>query len=107
MSTTALPSFGNRQAGLPPVVGAAPARVRHITPQAGRALEILGQAIEYLTDEYVHDRGYLNPDDARMDAIQLLMRLNREVYFQCPVARGFATRCRELLGHFIHPAHTH
>jgi len=29
-------------------------RQRQITPQAGRALEILGHAIEYLTDEFVH-----------------------------------------------------
>jgi hypothetical protein len=30
-------------------------RTRRISPEAGRALEILGHAIEYLIDEYVHE----------------------------------------------------
>lgn len=97
MSTTALPAITNAHAGFATRVDAAPRRLRAITPQAGRALEILAHAIEYLTDEYVNDRGFLDPADARMDAVQLLMQLNREVYFACPVAPTLGERCRSLV----------
>lgn len=107
MGTAALPAIVNPQKGFAAAEGAATRRLRSISPQAGRALEILGHAIEYLTDEYMHERGFLNPADARMEAVQMLMRLNREVYFQCPVAPTFSEYCRELLSHLIHPAHTH
>jgi hypothetical protein len=73
-------------------------RRRHITPQAGHALEILGHAIEYLTDEFVHEGGSLSAHDARIQAVQLLMALNRQVYFECPEVPSFAERCRSLLG---------
>ncbi len=36
-------------------------RRRRISPQAGHALEILGHAIEYLADEYVHQAGPCPP----------------------------------------------
>jgi hypothetical protein len=71
---------------------------RRITPEAGRALEILGHAIEYLTDEFVHDGGTFSARDERLQAVQLLMSLNRQVYFECPEAHSFAERCRTLLG---------
>ena len=32
-------------------------RRRRINPEAGHALEILAHAIEYVTDEYVHEAG--------------------------------------------------
>jgi hypothetical protein len=60
---------------------------RQISPASGRALEILGHAIEYLADEYVlkaAQTGTLNPDDPRIDAMHILMSLNREVYYACP-----------------------
>lgn len=60
------------------------ARRRRISPQAGRALEILGHAIEYLTDEHVHSGGSLSALDPQVQAVQLLMALNRQVYFECP-----------------------
>ncbi len=101
MSTTALPAIVN--AGFAPRVKAAPRRA--VTPQAGRAIERLAHAIEYLTDEYVHERGFLNPADARMEAVQLLMRLNREVYYECPVVPTLGERCRSLMQKFI--AHSH
>lgn len=84
-----------------PVAAAAlvqPSRLRRITPQAGHALEILGHAIEYLTDEFVHDGGTFSARDERLQAVQLLMSLNRQVYFECPEAHSFAERCRTLLG---------
>ena len=72
-------------------------RRRHITPQAGRALEILGHAIEYLTDEFVHRGGSFTADNEQLQAVQLLMALNRQVYYECPEAPTFGERCRVLL----------
>ncbi|MDE3150480.1 MAG: hypothetical protein KGL37_13505 [Acidobacteriota bacterium] len=84
-----------------PATGASPMplnRRRRITPDAGHALEILGHAIEYLTDELVQGGGPLSPNDAQLEAIQLLMALNREVYYACPEVLSFGERCRSLLG---------
>lgn len=74
----------------------APVR-RRITPQAGRALEILGHAIEYLTDEFVHEGGPLCAHQPQLQAVQLLMALNRQVYFACPEAPTLGERCLALL----------
>jgi len=79
--------------GFPLQVSAAPAasalrlrahRRRRITPQEGRALEILGHAIEYLSDEFVHQGGAFTAQNGQVEAVQLLMALNRSVYFECP-----------------------
>jgi hypothetical protein len=59
-------------------------RRRSINPQAGHALEILGHAIEYLTDEFIHEGGSFSADNGQLQAVQLLMALNRQVYFECP-----------------------
>jgi hypothetical protein len=72
-------------------------RRRRITPEAGHALEILGHAIEYLTDEFVHEGGSFSPNDTRIAAVQLLMALNRQVYFECPEVPSLAERCRSFL----------
>ena len=69
-------------------------RRRLIDPQAGRALEVLGHAIEYLTDEFVHRGGHLSTHDSQIQAVQLLMALNRQVYFECPFVPTFSERCR-------------
>lgn len=67
-------------------------RHRRISPQSGRALEILGHAIEYLADEYAYE-GFATADRAgRLEAIQLLMKVNREIYFECPEIQGFRER---------------
>jgi hypothetical protein len=61
---------------------------RRTTAEAGLALEVLGHAIEYLADEYVHEAGLLSfsfPGDSRVEAIQLLMAANRQVYYACPL----------------------
>jgi hypothetical protein len=73
---------------------AAAPRRRRITPQAGHALEILGHAIEYLADEIVHEGLSLSADNGRVTAVQLLMLLNRQVYFECPVVPTFRERCQ-------------
>jgi len=75
-------------------------RRRRISPQAGRALETLGHAIEYLADEFVFQGGSLSAGNAQVEAIQMLMALNRQVYFECPVLPSFAERCRSLLRPF-------
>lgn len=72
---------------------------RRITPQAGRALEILGHAIEYLTDEFVHEGKSLSAVNQQIMAIQLLMAVNRQIYYECPVVPTFRERCRAIL-HF-------
>lgn len=72
-------------------------RRRHIDPASGCALEILGHAIEYLTDELVHNSEVILADDPRVQAIQLLMTLNRQIYFSCPVVPTFGERCRSFL----------
>jgi len=72
-------------------------RRRRITPRAGHALEILGHAIEYLTDEFVHEGGSFSAHNERIQAVQLLMALNRQVYFECPEVPSFRERCRAIL----------
>jgi hypothetical protein len=74
-----------------------PNRRRRITPEAGHALEILGHAIEYFTDEFVHSSVEPTANDAQLKAVQLLMALNRQVYFECPEVPTFGERWRALL----------
>jgi hypothetical protein len=72
-------------------------RRRHITPQAGRALELLGHAIEYLTDEFVHQGARFSAKNEQLEAVRMLMALNRQIYFECPEVPTFGERCRALL----------
>ena len=64
--------------------GVRPIVRRQLTRESGRALEILGHAIEYLADEYAvasESKGPLGNADPRIEAIQLLKRLNRAIYY--------------------------
>jgi hypothetical protein len=70
------------------------ARRRRITPDTGRALVILGHAIEYLADEFAHE-GRTNR--GQVDAIQLLMAVNRQMYMACPEVPTFGQWLRSLL----------
>jgi hypothetical protein len=72
-------------------------RRRRITPEAGRALQILGHAIEYLTDEFVQDDREFSVKSEQLKAVQLLMALNRQIYFECPEIPTLGERCRALL----------
>lgn len=72
-------------------------RRRRITPEAGHALEVLGHAIEYLTDEFVQDDRAFTVKSEQMQAVQLLMALNRQVYFECPEIPTLTERLRALL----------
>jgi hypothetical protein len=72
-------------------------RRRRISLEAGRALEILGHAIEYLTDEFVHAGGSFSAHDGQVEAVQLLMAVNRQIYFACPEVPSLGERWRSLL----------
>jgi len=61
---------------------------RRISPEAGRGLEMLGHALEYLTDEFVRDGCRFAEDQGRLQAIQLLASLNRQIYFACGIEPG-------------------
>jgi hypothetical protein len=74
-----------------------PNRRRRITPQAGRAIEILGHAIEYLTDEFILRGVKMTPGSGELEAVQMLMALNRQVYFECPEAVTVVDRLRSAL----------
>lgn len=88
----------------PPGVGAGVTAVRgrrRIPPVSGHALEKLGHAIEYLTDEYIHEGcvgGFSGP---RVEAIQLLMSLNREIYYECAIVPPLSERIREFVRRVI------
>lgn len=73
-------------------------RRRRMSPEAGRALEILGHAIEYLADEFVHAGGALSVEDGQVEAMQLLMAVNRKIYFACPEIPTIGERFRALFG---------
>lgn len=71
---------------------------RRITPQAGKALEILAHALEYLTDEFAVSCPNDPSLEDRMEAIELLKSLNRRVYMECAETprtrvRSFLRRC--------------
>lgn len=70
---------------------------RRISPRAGVALEKLGHAIEYLTDEFVHESCALSSRDGQLEAVKLLMAVNRQVYFECPEVPTLADRLRAFL----------
>jgi len=73
-------------------------RRRSITPQAGHALEILGHAIEYLTDEFVHENAGMMAGNGQLEAVQLLMAANRQVYYECPEVQNIGERLRAAFG---------
>src|SRR5580698_1319582 len=74
-------------------------RSRKISREAGRGIEILGHAIDYLADEFALDclssegrnEAGVHP---RVLAIELLMERNREIYFDCPEIPTFGERLR-------------
>ena len=77
-----------------PVIRVRTTRRRRITPEAGRALDILAHAIEYLTDEFAHQGLAYSAKDEQLQAVQMLMALNRQVYFDCPEMPTLGERCR-------------
>jgi hypothetical protein len=94
------------QAGLVTGLGSGvelrPSVRRQLSPEEGRAIEILGHAIEYLADEYCADaqpKGRLGNADPRVEAIQMLKALNRSIYYSAPeVQPAFARVRRWVMG---------
>ncbi len=77
------------------VRSARPAYVRRRgSSEQGRALEILGHAVEYLVDSRLR---FNDPQAAagERDAIELLMRLNRAVFSECPEVVPVSRRVRQ------------
>jgi len=103
MAATTTTSF-SRPASVPaiPVASVHATRRRDITPQAGHALNYLAHAIEYLTDEFVNTGLTFSATNGQLEAVRLLMALNRQVYFDCPEAPSFGERWRTLL-HIARP----
>ncbi|HWG19733.1 MAG TPA: hypothetical protein VG225_04320 [Terracidiphilus sp.] len=95
VTTTSHFTFSGSTAISAPIVAQ---RRRRVSPEAGHALEKLGHAIEYLSDEFVHEDGSLaGRQDDRLEAIELLMSLNRQVYFECPEIPSLRERFKALL----------
>jgi hypothetical protein len=72
-------------------------RSRKLSREAGRAIEMLGHAIDYLADEFALDcmsisRSRNSGPNPRMAAIELLMACNREIYLSCPEIPSFSER---------------
>ena len=85
-----------------PQVAAVTRRRRRISPEAGRAIEMLGHAIEYLSDEFAlecmtHKGMAVGGTPPQVMAIELLMARNREIYFACPEMPTLGERLRSLL----------
>jgi hypothetical protein len=98
MATTATHGFSI--AASPQAISVArprPNRRRRIGPQAGRALDILAHAIEYLNDEFAQQGVEFSARNEQLEAVRTLMALNRQVYFECPEVPTLGERCRALL----------
>lgn len=80
-----------------PGFGPRPAIRRRITPEAGKALELLAHALEYLADDYAITCEGKPCLINHLEAIEVLMELNRRVYFDCPPVNSAAMRCRAFL----------
>lgn len=71
---------------------------RRISPESGRALEILGHSIQYLEDEFTHCIQDPYERVGMLDAVEVLKQLNREIYLSCPVVPSWTERIWNRLG---------
>jgi hypothetical protein len=76
---------------------------RQISPQAGRALEILGHAIQYLADQHAHEGSLIVWERAHFEAMSILKNLNRQIYLECPEVPSFDERVIRILRKVIGP----
>jgi hypothetical protein len=70
---------------------------RRISYRAGRALKLVGHAIEHLSSEFDGDENIFAANEARLQAVALLMKLNHQIYFECPVAPKRSNRVHSLI----------
>jgi len=83
--------------GLSSAVELRPFVRRQLSPEEGRAIEILGHAIEYLADEYcvgTEPKGRLGNADPRIEAIQTLKALNRSIYYSAAEVEPVLSRVK-------------
>jgi hypothetical protein len=97
MATTATELFTAASASGKAINTTGLMRRRSIDPQTGHALVVLCHAIEYLTDEFICQGGSFTASRGHVDAIQLLMKVNREIYMACPEAPSIWQWLRSLL----------
>ena len=79
----------------PNQVAKAPRARRRGSVEQGRALEILGHAVEYLVDSRLFLAESSSPADQQ--AVQLLMCASRAVFAECPEVISVRRRLREWL----------
>ncbi len=74
---------------------------RRTSPQQGRALEVLGHAIEYLVDSRLFDQ-WETPADAA--AVHLLMERSRTVFNDCAELVPWHQRVQQALTRKLQPS---
>ncbi len=75
---------------------------RRSNPRQGRALELLGHAIEYLVDSRLYDQ-WETPADAA--AVHLLMGCSRAVFSECEALQPWHQRVQSVLVRRLHLQH--
>lgn len=68
-------------------------RRRKMNPRAGRAIEILAHAIDYLVDMHAHEGSLIVWEKGHFEAVEILKALNRQIYLECPIVPSFEERC--------------
>lgn len=100
VSLVALAEHGSRVEASFAVASRQAPQQRSISRSAGHALELLGHAIEYLADQYVEQPATDAVATAQLEAIRILMAVNRSIYFESPEKVNLLDRlgamCRSL-----------
>jgi hypothetical protein len=81
-----------------PTANARLSRRRRFSPGVGRALTVLGRAIEHLTDDLAHEGASPTARNPRIEAVLVLMTLNRQIYLECPELPSLSERFRAMFG---------
>jgi hypothetical protein len=89
MGTTTTSVISGSQSDVKAISAAGQVKRRSINPETGRALLILSHAIEHLAEGFALDSRSFTSSRGEIDAIQLLMSLNRKIYMACPEAPSF------------------
>ncbi len=78
-------------------INSAPLVRRHIDSQARRARKILIHAIKYLTNNGAREGGAFCAKIEQLEAVGLLMELNRQIYCQISDEPTLRDRCLSIL----------
>ena len=98
----AAPSFVGPQFGpKPPRQQQRKPERRNPSPMQGRALELLGHAIEYLVDSRLYET-WDTPADA--EAVHMLMACSRAVFSECEAVQTWQQRLQRAAQRRLHPA---